>query len=302
VNYELIIVRYGELALKGKQSRKIFENTLIQNIRNAFDKQNITGKIVKEWGRIFVFSDEINKCIDVLKKIFGITSISPARKTNSDMKSITKLALDISKEFLNKNKSFAIRAKRTGEHEYSSQDVAVKVGNEIVKAIGSTVDLNKPNFELFIEIRGVNAFLFTEKISSVGGLPLGSQGNICAIINSPESILAAWYLMKRGCNVFFVTDINFTKLLESFIENWFAKSNILKFNSKSNYFQQLNEIIEKKNCDAISVGSSLSINPRKVLDGIKELKRNIDCPILHPLIAMDKEEIFEKCKVIGLKL
>lgn len=302
MKYEIIIVRYGEIALKGKQSRRIFENTLIQNIRNAFDKKNISGKIFREWGRIFVLTSEIDQSCNVLQRIFGITSISPAVRTSSDLESISKLSLEISKKLLTKNRSFAIRAKRTGDHNYSSQDVAIKVGNDIVKEIGSPVDLNKPDFELFIEVRNEYAYLFNKKIYCVGGLPLGTQGNICAIIDSHESILAAWYLMKRGCNVFFVTNKSYTVVLEAFIENWFARSNIFTIELNNNFYSQLNKLVDKNKCLAVSVGKSLFINPKKVIDELKDLKRDLVYPILHPLIAMNKDEILEKCKEIGLKL
>lgn len=302
MKYELIIVRYGELALKGKQSRKIFENTLIQNIKNALDKQKLSNKILKEWGRIYVYSDQIRECINVLKKIFGITSVSPAIQTKGDMESISKLAVEISKQELNKDKSFAIRAKRTGEHDYSSQDVAINIGNEIVKATGAKVDLNKPDLELFIEVRGIKAFIFTEKISSVGGLPLGSQGSICALIEDTASILAAWYLMKRGCDVFFVAPDNSIKKLGSFIKNWYAKPKISTVDFENNLYEQINSIADKNNCYAITVGYSLFDNPQKVLNDIKQLKKHIRYPILHPLIAMNKDEIIKKCKDIGLKI
>ena len=302
MKYELIIVRYGELALKGKQSRKIFENTLIQNIKNSFDKQNLSIKIIREWGRIYVQTKQINRCINVLKKIFGITSVSPSIQTKSNIESISKLAVEISKQELNKEKSFAIRAKRIGEHDFSSQDVAIKVGNEIVKATNAKVDLNKPDFELFIEIRRNNAFLFIEKIPCIGGLPLGSQGNICALIDLPESILASWYLMKRGCNIFFVKTKTEIEGLNSFIKNWYAKSNVLTIDLKNNYYEQINSIAKKNNCYAISVGYSLFNNSQKILNDIKQLKKHISYPILHPLIAMNKDEIIKKCKDIGLKI
>ncbi len=302
MKYDLIIVRYGELALKGKQSRRIFENTLVRNIKNAFNKQNLSNKILREWGRIYVYTNQIKKCNTVLKKIFGITSISPALQTKSNIDSISRLAVYISKQELNKKKSFAIRAKRAGEHDFSSQDVAIKVGNEIVNATGANVDLNNPDFELFIEIRGNNAFLFKEKITCVGGLPLSSQGSICAIINSPASILAAWHLMKRGCKTIFITTKNEIKALNEFTKNWYAKSNILTVDFKNNFYEKINKIACKNNCFAISVGYSLFDNSQKIIYEIKQLKKHINYPILHPLIAMEKDEIIKKCKDIGLKI
>jgi thiamine biosynthesis protein ThiI len=300
VNYEIILVRYGEIALKGKQSRKIFENYLVQNIRNAFEKKSIHAKITKEWGRIFIFTKDIDKSVNVLKKIFGITSISPAILTEGNLESISKLAVEIAGKILSKKKSFAVRARRTGMHDFTSQDIAIKIGSEILKATDSNVDLNNPDFELFIEVRGNNAYLFIEKIIGVGGLPLGSQGRICSIIDSNESILASWYLMKRGCNIFFVKTKPKLSSLNKFIEDWFAKPNVLVLNQKDDYYEKINNIAFEKNCIAVSVGLSLFDQSSKVAKDIKLLKKKIQYPILHPLITMKKEEIFEKSSEIGL--
>ena len=303
MNYELIIVRYGELALKGKETRKRFENVLISNIKNAFCKENISSKIIKEWGRIYVYTTKINKCIDILQKIFGITSISPAYQTKSDMEFMSKLAVDISKEELIKEKSFALRVNRTGKHVFTSMDVAVKIGNEIVKNTKASVNLSNPDFELFIEIRNDKAFLFTKKIHCVGGMPFGTQGNIIALIDKIDSILAAWYLIHRGCNVIFVITKEFNKdFLNSFIENWFLKSSIFTINPKKNIYNQINQIACKRNCDAVVTNHTVFNNSKIVLSEIRQLKKYLIAPVLNPLIAMNKREIINKCKEIGLKI
>ena len=99
-----------------------------------------------------------------------------------------------------------------------------------------------------------------------------------------------------------ITNKPVNKILNSFIENWFSKSNIVNVELKNNYFQQINTIAEKNNCYAISVGYTLFKNSQKVLTDIKQFKKNIKYPILHPLIAMNKEEIIEQIKRIGLEI
>jgi thiamine biosynthesis protein ThiI len=302
VKYELIIVRYGEIALKGREIRKRFENTLVSNIKSAFSAKTISNKIKKEWGRIYVYTTQINKCVDVLKKIFGIISISPALQTTSDMDSMSKLAVDVSKEELNQKKSFAIRATRTGAHKFTSQDVAIKIGDEVVKATKANVDLTNPDFELFIEIRNDKAFLFSEKIRCVGGMPLGTQGNILALIDSSESILAAWYLMHRGCKTIFLNVTESKNILKSFAGNWFVKLDISAINSENNIYEEINKIAYERNCDAIVTGHTIFGDSKNVLYDIKQLKKHVKIPILHPLIAMNGKEINNKCKKIGLTL
>jgi len=303
VNYELIIVRYGEIALKGKEIRKRFENILVSNIKNAFDTENLTSKITKEWGRIYIYTTQIKKCINVLQKIFGITSISPASQTTSNMNSMSKLAIDISKEELNETKSFAIRATRTGKHKFTSQEVAIKIGTDIRKATKASVNLTKPDFKLFMEIRNDKAFLFTQKIRGVGGMPIGTQGKILALMDSPKSIFAAWYLIRRGCKPIFVNTKEFDRdILKVFMENWFVKSDIHTVNSENNIYEEIKKIANEKNCDAVVTNHTVFDDSKNALSEIRQLKESVNLPILHPLIAMDKEEVIKKCKEIGLSI
>jgi thiamine biosynthesis protein ThiI len=303
VNHELIIVRYGEIALKGRETRKHFESILIKNIKYALKKNNIPNKIEKEWGRIYVYTEQINKSVLVLKKIFGITSISPAMQTLSEMSYISKLSVEVSKKELTKRKSFAIRATRTGKHNFTSQDVAIQIGNDIVKATKAFVNLTKPDFELFIEIRGDKAFIFTKKIRGVSGMPFGSQGRILALIDDKYSILAAWYLIRRGCKVtFIITKKSNLNILNSFIKNWYLDSDIFQLKPGKNFVKEINNIGYEKNCQAIVTSYSLFDKSKKTLLDIKTFKKSINFTVLHPLIVMDKKMINKKCKEIGILL
>jgi len=297
VKHELIIVRYGEIALKGKATRKYFENRLIKNIQDMLNKSHIPHKIKKEWGRIYVYTDRLNESIDLLKKIFGIVSISPTFQTKSNIELMTQHSINILKEKLTKGKTFALRVTRTGEHDFTSQDAAIKIGNAIVKTTKANVDLTKPDFELFIEIRNENAYLFTNKIRGTGGLPLGTQGKVLALIDSPESILAAWYLMRRGCiAVFVTTEKTYNKQLNSIISNWDAPLEIISVEDHGkNLCKKLNETASGHDCDAVVTGHTLTSLP-----DIKLLKKYIKCPILYPLVAMEENELNEKCKELGI--
>ena len=302
MNYELIIVRYGEIALKGRETRKHFESILIKNIKNALRKNNIMNRIEKEWGRIYIYTKQIKNTLPILKKIFGITSISPAIETKAEMNYLSKQSVGISKKKLTKNKSFAVRVTRTGKHNFTSQDVAVRVGYDIVKSTKAFVNLTKPDFELFIEIRNEKAFIFTEKIRAVGGMPYGTQGRILALIDSKYSILAAWYLIRRGCKaIFLITNKTNLKVLNSFIINWYIDSEIFNFKTGEKLIKNLNKIAYEKKCYAILTGCSLFYKPKNLFD-IKTLKKSLNLPVLHPLIAMDIKKVNKKCKEIGIKL
>jgi len=290
------------VSLKGKTTRRHFENCLINNIKNALNREQITHRIKKEWGRIYVYSNQINKSMDVLQKIFGIVSISPAVQTQSNMNSMSSLAVRISKDALTEKKTFAIRATRTGNHKYTSQDVAVELGNDLVKETKASVNLTKPDFKLFIEVRDESAYIFTEKIRGTGGLPLGTQGKLLALIDDSDSILAAWYLMRRGCTIIFVNiNKSSTDTLNSFITNWYAESDVTMIDPKQSLlYENLNKIASEKNCNAVVTGHTICEDSQNELSDVKLMKKHINLPILHPLIAMEKEDINKKCRRLGI--
>jgi adenylyl- and sulfurtransferase ThiI len=219
------------------------------------------------------------------------------------MKDMSMLALQLAKNILTEEKSFAIRATRVGTHSFSSQQVAIKIGNDIVKATHAGVDLTNPDIELFIEIRDKKSFLFTEKISGVGGLPLGTQGRILALIENTASLLAAWYLMRRGCNVIIVNmKKSNDEFIYSFLNHWYTEAEIISVDPKTkNFFDKLRTLASEKNCDALVTGHTLE-EPTSSLAAIAELKKQSITPVLTPLIAMTPEELQQQCRIRGIPI
>jgi thiamine biosynthesis protein ThiI len=304
MNYDVILIRYGELSLKSPYVRKTFESTLIRNIKNTCKSNHITCNIVKERGRIYLYTPKISRGLNVLKKIFGITSLSRAIETTAEIQNIADYALKISKKFLNKKTKFALRVTRTGTHDYTSQDIAVKLGNIIRKATKAQVNLTNPAFELFIEIRNNKTFLYTEKIPGPGGLPLGTQGKTVTIIDSPQSLLAAWYLMRRGCApVFIASSQKNQALTHSFLSRWNLDASIsLEEVHEEDFYKALNRTAEENRCLAVVTGHSLYQDKPVDVATITSFKENIQYPVFHPLIAMTEKEIREKSKEIGIPL
>lgn len=303
MNYNIILIRYGELSLKSAYVRKYFESILVRNIKQALTQEKIKGMITKDRGRIYLHTDDIPRSYVMLRRIFGIVSISPAVETTAQPKNISTVALEFARESLSKRKSFAIRASRTGTHPFTSQDIVVKIGNDIVKETHAPVDLTNPDVELFIEIRDKKAFLFTEKIKGVGGLPRGTQGTVLALIDTPESVLAAWYLMHRGCNVVF---INTRKTRENTLRNtlkkWYIVPEIILISpSGQRFHEQLEKIAKEHHCEALITGHTLE-KPKSTIEIIAKWKHQSTIPLLTPLIAMNSNEIRARCKQQGIPL
>jgi thiamine biosynthesis protein ThiI len=303
MKYDVILLRYGELSLKSTYVRKYFETILVRNIKNAFTRETVPVVIGMERGRIYLTTMDLSKSIKILPRIFGIVSFSPAVQTTSNIQDISTIAQHLTKNVLSKQKSFAIRVKRVGIHPFTSQDVAVQIGNDIVNATHTRVDLNTPDFELFIEIRDKKSFLFTEKIKGAGGLPLGTQGTVLALVKNPSSLLAAWYLMRRGCRIIFITAKQSNeKAISFFLSHWFTDAEIVCIDqTRKEFYQQLSNIVSEKKCDAIVTDHTLE-TPAQAVSDIALLKKNSVVPILSPLLTMTQADIEHLCKDRGILL
>jgi thiamine biosynthesis protein ThiI len=303
MQWNIILVRYGELSLKSAYVRRYFESILVRNITQALAQEKLQGTITKDRGRIYVKTSHIEQCCGILRKIFGIVSVSPAVETTAHPEDISTVALELMTESLTKQQSFAIRATRTGTHPFTSQDIAVHVGNDIVRNIHASVDLTSPEVELFIEVREKKAFLFTEKIKGVGGLPRGTQGTVLALIDTPGSLLAAWYLMHRGCDMVFVhTNKSSEKSLHLFLKKWYMTPESIMVNPRAqDFYHELERIATDHHCDAVVTGHTLE-HPKVTLTLMSKWKRQSAIPMLTPLIAMNEKEIKVRCRQQGIPL
>ena len=279
--FDLILVRYGEVALKGRFTRKRFEDKLIRNIDYALRLEGIRFSLGRERGRVFVYTKSIEKGIDVLRKIFGIVSISPATEVLADMDAMKERALEMMRIRGRDINSFAIRVSRTGSHDFTSQDVAVEVGEKVKKDLGLQVDLEEPDLELHIEVRGERAFLFFEKIKGPGGLPMGTQGRVASIIRNELDLLALWYMLKRGCSARIVSFIPREKL-DRFLREWYAGIEV--------------EVVDE--LDRCMDGAMAIVTGERMENLDLDMERRFDLPVLRPLIHLPDEEVERKMEEI----
>lgn len=297
----LIMIRYSEIGLKANFTRKTFENILQKNIIDNLKREKITFYLDKTYGRFFCYTKEIKKTTKILKKIFGVKSISPCFKTDSTIASMKKIVCNLIKNKIKKDTSFALKVRRVGVHEYTSKDIAIILGEKIVKKTNAKVNLNTPDIKLFIEIRQDYAFFFFENIFGPGGLPIGSQGKILSLVNSKDyKFLATWFMMRRGCvPVFLTPEKKIAENIKTFTNRWHCNEGIV-ICKKNTSFKNINRIISDYKCQAVITDHILSDDYSDMLKKFKKLKNYLNIPILQPLIIMDDDFIKEKSKEIDL--
>ena len=332
MKHDLIIARYGELALKSDGVRKRFENRLANNIRASIDAD-----VKVRQARIYISPKDFNDAIEKLERIFGIVSYSPAVTTKSTFEDIerdvSKYAEKLHEEgLLDENTKFAISCRRVGNHEFSSQEMAAFAGAVVVGKYSSPVDLTNPELTIYLEVRDNDTYIFHEKIPGPGGLPLGTQGKVVALVSSGiDSPVATYLMMKRGCQVIalfcdndpYTTPEalkNFNDLIDQL--NLYAsgapiKRRVVKYGDylstcksdapekmtcvlcKSGMYKLAGKLAKKMHAEAVIDGSSLGQVASQTLPNILATREDLDVPVLSPLIGLDKVEITRIAEKIG---
>ncbi|MDO9045556.1 MAG: tRNA uracil 4-sulfurtransferase ThiI [Methanobacteriaceae archaeon] len=341
MKYDLILLRYGEIGIKSPPVRRRFEKKLIYNIHAALD-----GKIINDGGRFLLYPrDKDNKneeivnliesALEKLYKIFGIVSFSPAVETTTTKENIKIKVQEYVENLLKEGifspeQSFAIRARRVGDHDFSSQEIAAFAGSAFFEKTESKVDLSNPDFVLYLEIRENKTFIYHEKLQGPGGMPLGTQGKVIALVSGGiDSPVATYLMMKRGCDVTILNFNNqpFTEPSEKLLKiakklKEYASGSKLKVYQakygdylkkcqdeapermtcvfcKSGMYQVAEKLAEHEGALAIIDGSSVGQVASQTLPNILATRYSANLPVLSPLIGLDKLEIENIGRKIG---
>jgi len=206
-NYSVAIVAYAEVGLKSSPVRARLENMLTRHLKAALKRRGAAFEsIVRERGRIYILGGDSDLAAKLASRVFGIEYTAPALKSSSDIEAITGAALELAQAVLAEGDTFAVDARRVGEHPYTSKDLEVRVGAAILDHLGQErrlkVNLTNPAKTLYVEAREKAAYIYSQVYEGLGGLPYGSQGRVVALLTGDtSSALAAWLMMKRGAEV-----------------------------------------------------------------------------------------------------
>lgn len=204
-----ILVRYGEIGLKSSQVKTGFVKTLRRNLQHTLDAAGIDGNILKTGGRIFaeVPDEGAADAVLSLSLVPGVVSVSPVMECGLDLDEIIETGLDVFEQERNnweaeRDPTFAVSARRAGEHDYTSKDIENELGQRIVDEHGLEVDLDDPDLTVYVEARYKNAYVYTAVVEGTGGLPIDDRNEVAVLMEDRASTVAAYLLMKRGCKVF----------------------------------------------------------------------------------------------------
>jgi len=329
--YNSIIVRYGEISLKGR-NRYVFENQLKNNIINFLKFKKIKFKeVILLRGRIYIRG--INE-VPLLKNVFGIYSYSPALEIEKDFELLKKKTY----EFINdikKYSTFRVSCQRIDKNFHkNSIEIERLIGEIIFENSNLKVDLKNYDLNFNIEIGEKSIYIFFEKIKAYGGMPFSSSGKLVSLISSGiDSPVSTFLMMKRGIEPILlhykITDQDFEKVLEikdkleeftsgkkleliSIDRNDIFKNQFSKLYNSKKYHSYIcllckylmhktaGEIARQKNALGIITGDNLAQVATQTLKNLYAYRDASKMPVYSPLISFDKEDTIKIAKEIGI--
>lgn len=325
-NFDSVILHYDEIGVKGK-NRSYFERLLINNIKKKLQ----TKSIKREEGQITLIPKTKNydKIKDALSKIPGIAYFSFSKKASLDFEKLKKQALAFVKnlEFT----TFKVDTHRHNKrYKLNSMEVNALLGEVIINKFGKKVKMKKPDLLLKVEISNKASYLSQESIQGVGGMPIEPNKKVISLLSGGfDSPVAAYMMMKRGCQVVFVHFHNKNQASQS-VHNKIVNlvKQLSKFQNKSKLyivpFEKIqkeiimkapaktrmlvyrrfmlkiaSKIAEKENAKFLVVGDSLSQVASQTMENLEVTYKASEKHIFSPLIGLNKKEIIDISKKIG---
>ncbi len=336
--YDSVIIRFsGELWLKKLWTRKYYEKRLARNLKQTLKHYNVPySELVRRHGRFYLKTSSAIEAADKLARVFGISSVSPAAETSSKLEEVIEKSLFLAGRLLKAGNTFAVKCKRVGEQGYSSSDVRKLLGQRVLdkfgEKLGLRVDLGNPDVVLGVEVRDDQAFVYSQVIDAVGGMPLGVQPKLVGLFSGGiDSPVGCWLVMKRGSPVVFVyfdntpfTDetttqraLNVAEVLFDWAIGFPRKVYVVQHGENLKQIMQTNRkyscllckrmmyrvaerLAEQLRAEGIVTGEAIGEQASQTLTNLRVLDSVVkEYPVHRPLLGFDKQETEAIARKIG---
>ena len=330
INYDHIMVRFGELNTKGK-NKKDFIKTLYVNIKAALKEwPNLT--LENRYDHIYVGLNNTpyQEVMERLQEVSGIHALSLVYRSEKDVDILKENALALIKE--EEGKTFKVKVKR-GDKTFpliSDEITRIVAGHILRNSPNLKVDVHNPDILLSIEVRQEASYIFTKTVPGAGGYPLGVGGKTMHMLSGGiDSPVAAYLMMRRGVTIecihfasppytqmgviYKLEDllkalnkyqprirlhiVPFTKIQEAIYDNT-PESYCITLMRRM-MFRLADALAKRRNCPIISSGESIGQVASQTIQSMHVINAVTNTPVIRPLATTDKTEIIRISRKIG---
>ena len=320
----------GDIFLKSRRTQPRMIKRAIANLGEALSSAGYVGELERLGSHRFAFDPgpETGPVVEAASRVFGVAAINTVEEVPGEDLGVLASAVAEASTARVAGRTFGIRVKRRGNHDWGSYDLAVEAGNLLVEA-GGVVDLDHPDEWIDVTVLDDRAFLVADRVKGPAGLPIGSQESVLGLVSGGyDSIVAAWMLMSRGCPVDYVhfslncaqsdhalavarlmwerwgygTDpsvhlVEFEPVKEALEAH--VEARMRQVALKVLMAQAASQIATEEHIQALVTGDSLGQVSSQTLPHLVAVSKQSTVPILRPLLGMDKEAIIDRARLIG---
>lgn len=324
----LLVTPSGEIHLKSRRTARWFRRTLLENLEAAL-RRSAPGAAAREIDhRIVIEHDDLVAAAEAAAATIGIQRVAIAEPVAADdLDTLVAAVADASRERV-RGRTFAVRVRRRGTHPWGSPDAARAIGSALL-AGAAGVDLDTPEVEVEVDVHDERAVILGRAWEGVGGVPLGTQPEILALLSGGfDSPVAAWMLMRRGAPVDFVhfkldcaqsdhalavahglwrqwgagTDprvwvVDFQAVKEALATQ--CPPRLRQIVLKQLMFQAADRVAELHGHPALVTGESVGQVSSQTLHHLAAIDSVVGRSVLRPLAGFTKNEIITRAREIG---
>ena len=331
--YDLIVIRYGELTLKGRNKSR-FTKQLTQAIQTACS--HVPVRFEQEHDRYYIHLEGVpfEALVDPLANIPGLASFSPAIKADKTLEGITKASKTLLGHCLDTPKTFKVETRRA-DKSFSTPSMTLSrelAGRLLAEFDQLSVDVHHPDIELRVEIRASMAFVYFEKVAGLGGFPVGMAGKGYVLLSGGiDSPVASFLAMKQGIAVEGIhfesspltsieaaqKTIDLAKVLAPYSKNQQFRLHVVPFYAMHqlilDYIPAPYQIIIMRrmmfriaaryarldHTQVLVTGESVGQVASQTLESLHVINAVTSMPIIRPLVTMDKIQTVQWAKRLG---
>lgn len=330
---EIVLVKYGEMALKGLNKRT-FEDMLTKNIKRrlkSLGSFELTSAQSTTYITPLSENVDLSDVVDRVSKIFGIAALCRACVCEKNFDDITAKSVEYLGDILTAARTFKVNAKRSDKaFPMKSPEICAELGGILLEKFPNlTVDVKNPEITVTVEVRDTNAYVHAENIKGAGGLPVGSSGKALLLLSGGiDSPVAGYMMAKRGIHIaaiHYVSPPYTSDRAQLKVENLCAKltdycggiaffcvpfteiQEAIKDNCPEEFFTIImrrlmmeiaQRIAAKDNCLALITGESVGQVASQTMAAMACTDAVCRIPVFRPCVGMDKTEIIEIARKI----
>ncbi|MEA4912346.1 MAG: tRNA uracil 4-sulfurtransferase ThiI [Oscillospiraceae bacterium] len=331
---EILLAKYGELALKGL-NKGTFESALLKTVRRRMEAAG-NFKVYKAQSTVYIepLDDDadVTKAFELLSRVFGLSAIDRALVVEKDFDKICTGAAEYLAPVLREAKTFKVSAKRSDKRfPLDSMQIGKQLGDYLGERFPHLeADMKHPDARVVVEVRDFAAYVHSGNRPGAGGMPTGTSGRAAVLLSGGiDSPVAAYMMAKRGLDligIHFMSPpytseraLDKAARLAGLVSRWCGNLPLLcvpftdiqlaiRDNGPEELFTVLmrrsmmrvaNLMCAREQCRAIITGESLAQVASQTLGAIACTDAAADVPVLRPLIGMDKTEIVAIAERIG---